>query len=177
MNTTIITLIIVAALVIVLVILYFHYNNLEIALRKECEAQNKNIENVHDAMWKIIQQKAQVSDQYREAFERIYPALVAGRYVNDKGGMMKWIQEDNPTFDTALYEDLMQAIEVQRTYFKAAQQRMLDLIRQRETLIESLPAKFFISNKSKIEYKVISSTRSKQIMETRIDDDVELFSK
>ena len=177
MNSTIITLIIVAALVIVLVILYFHYNNLEIALRKECEAQNKNIENVHDTMWKIIQQKAQVSDQYREAFERIYPALVAGRYVNDKGGMMKWIQEDNPTFDTALYEDLMQAIEVQRTYFKTAQQRMLDLIRQRETLIESLPAKFFISNKSKIEYEVVSSSKTKQVMDARLDDDVDLFSK
>ena len=177
MNSTIITLIIVAAIVLVLIILYFHYNNLEIALRKECEAQNKNIGNVHDAMWKIIQQKAQVSDQYREAFERIYPALVAGRYANDGGGMMKWIREDNPNFDTSLYDDLMQAIEVQRTYFKNAQQRMLDLIRQRETLIEPLPAKFFISNKSKIEYEVVSSSKTKQVMDARLDDDVVLFSK
>ncbi|MBO4645964.1 MAG: hypothetical protein J5642_05565 [Bacteroidales bacterium] len=174
MSTTAIVFIVIGALVVLLIGMYFSYNNKEIALRKESEAQKGKIESVHDTMWKIIKQKAQVSEKYKDAFEKIYPDLIRGRYANDQGGMMKWIKEQNPDFDTSLYRDLSQAIEVQRTIFSNAQQRMLDILRERETLIESLPAKFFISNKTKIDYEVISSTNTKTVMETRIDDDISL---
>ena len=174
MSSTAIILIIVGFFVVLLIGMYFSYNNKEIALRKEGEAQKGKIESVHDTMWKIIKQKAQVSEKYKDAFEKIYPDLIRGRYANDQGSMMKWIQEQNPNFDTSLYRDLSQAIEIQRTIFSNAQQRMLDILRERETLIESMPAKFFISNKTKIDYEVISSTNTKTIMETRIDDDINL---
>lgn len=174
MSSTAIILIIVGFFVVLLIGMYFSYNNKEIALRKESEAQKGKIESVHDTMWKIIKQKAQVSEKYKDAFEKIYPDLIRGRYANDQGSMMKWIQEQNPNFDTSLYRDLSQAIEIQRTIFSNVQQRMLDILRERETLIESMPAKFFISNKTKIDYEVISSTNTKTIMETRIDDDINL---
>ena len=174
MSSTAIILIIVGFFVVLLIGMYFSYNNKEIALRKESEAQKGKIESVHDTMWKIIKQKAQVSEKYKDAFEKIYPDLIRGRYANDQGSMMKWIQEQNPNFDTSLYRDLSQAIEIQRTIFSNVQQRMLDILRERETLIESMPAKFFISNKTKIDYEVISSTNTKTIMETRIDDDITL---
>jgi hypothetical protein len=90
---------------------------------------------------------------------------------------MKWIQEANPDFDTSLYRDLMQAIEVQRAYFNNAQERMLDVIRQRETLLNSMPACWFISDKSEIEYVIVSSTRSKTVMQTGLDDDLSMFEK
>ena len=174
MSSTAIILIIVGFFAVLLIGMYFSYNNREIALRKESEAQNGKIESVHDTMWKIIKQKAQVSEKYKDAFEKIYPDLIRGRYANDQGSMMKWIKEQNPEFDTSLYRDLSQAIEIQRTIFSNAQQRMLDILRERETLIESLPAKFFISNKTKIDYEVISSTNTKTVMGTRIDDDITL---
>lgn len=174
MSTTVIVLIIAGTLLVILIGMYFSYNNKEIALRKESNAQQGKIESVHDTMWKIINQKAQVSEKYKEAFEKIYPDLIRGRYSNDQASMVKWIQEQNPNFDTSLYLDLNQSIEVQRTCFSNAQQRMLDILRERETLIESLPAKFFISNKNKIEYIVISSTKTQSIMNSHIDDDIEL---
>lgn len=167
--------VIIAALV--LVGMYVSYNNREVALRKEADAQRNKIEGVHDQMWKVLQQKAGVTEQYRETFEKVYPEIIAGRYSGDQGTSMKWIQESNPDFDTSLYRDLMQAIEVQRAYFNQAQQRMLDIIRERETLLESIPAKFFISNTSKIEYTMVSSTRSKTVMVTGLDDEVDLFTK
>ncbi|MDD6472716.1 MAG: hypothetical protein PUF62_06755 [Bacteroidales bacterium] len=176
MSATLIAIIVIAVVVITLVGMYISYNNKEIALRKEAEAQRGKIESVHDKMWKTIQQKAGVTDQYRETFEKIYPDLISGRYANDESAM-KWVQESNPDFDTSLYRDLMQAIEVQRSHFNTAQERMLDVIRERETLIESIPAKFFISNKSTIDYTIISSTRTKTIIETGLDDDIELFAK
>lgn len=172
-----IAIIVVGVLVVVLVAMYFSYNNREIALRKEAEAQGGKIESVHDTMWKTLKQEAGVTDQYRKTFEELYPKLIAGRYSNEGGELMKMITESNPDFDTRLYDKLMQSIEAQRAYFASAQQRMLDILRERETLIESYPSRWFVSNKQKIEYEVISSTTSKETMQSRIDDDIELFGK
>lgn len=168
-------LIILGVVLLLLVVMYFHYNNREIALRKEAEAQQGKIESVYDTMWKTLKQEAGVTDQYRKTFEEIYPKLIAGRYSQDGKELMKFIQESNPEFDTRLYDKLMQSIEAQRAYFASSQQRMLDIIRERETLLEQMPSCWFISNKSKIEYEVISSTASKDTMVSRREDDVELF--
>lgn len=157
--------------------MYFSYNNEEVSLRKQAEAQRGKIENSYDAMWKIISQKAQVTDEYKEAFKEIYPDLIAGRYEKGDGNLMKWITEANPEFDTSLYKDLMQSIEVQRMAFQKVQDKMLDLIREHETLISTMPGKWFISNKASIEYTIVSSTKSKMTMETGIDDDIDLFKK
>ena len=88
---------------------------------------------------------------------------------------MKWIQEANPNFDTSLYKDLAQSIEIQRTEFQKVQERMIDIKREHEVLLTTVPSKWFISNKTPIEYTIISSTRSKVVMETGLDDDVSLF--
>ncbi len=176
MTSTGILIIVAAVVAIVIISMYFTYNNKEINLRKEAEAQLGKIESVHDKMWKVIKQKANVTEQYREMFEKVYPDIIAGRYSGDGAMSMKWIHEANPAIDTALYKDLMQAIEIQREHLNIAQTRMLDVIREREALIESYPSRWFISNKEKIEYEVITSTRSKTVMNTRIDDDIEMFS-
>ena len=174
MTPSLIIIVAVAAILLVLLIMFFTYNNKEIYLRKEADAQRKKIESTHDKMWKVIKQKAEVSDKYRETFERVYPEIIAGRY-SDGSSAMKWIQEANPNFDTSLYNDLMQAIEIQRTHLHNAQTRMLDVIRERASLIESYPSRWFITNKSEIEYEVISSTKTHNMVETRVDDDVDVF--
>ncbi|WQJ53746.1 MAG: virion structural protein [Wendovervirus sonii] len=157
--------------------MYFSYNNQEVELRQQAEAQRGKVEANFDAMWKIISQQAQVTDEYKEAFKEIYPALIEGRYSQGDGTLMKWIQESNPDFDASLYKTLMQTIEIQRISFTKDQARMLDIIREHKTLCETYPGKWFISNKTPIEYTIISSTKSKITMETGIDDDVDLFGK
>lgn len=157
--------------------MYFSYNNKEVALRQQAEAQRGKIEGTFDAMWKIISQQAQVSNEYKDAFKEIYPELIAGRYSQGDGSLMKWIKEANPEFDASLYKTLMQTIEVQRLQFLKTQERMLDIIREHETLCQTYPSKWFVTNKTPIEYTVISSTKSKMTMETGIDDDVQLFNK
>ena len=155
--------------------MYFSYNNQDARLRAQAEAQRGKIEGVHDKMWKVLQQKAQVSNEYKNAFSEIYPALIEGRYSQGDGSLMKWIQEANPNFDTSLYKDLMQSIEIQRTEFAKVQERMLDIIREHNVLLTTVPSKWFISNKEQIEYTIISSTRSKTVMTTGLDDNVSLF--
>ena len=167
----------VLVLGITAVSMYFSYNNQEVTLRQQAEAQRGKIEGTFDTMWKIISQQAQVSNEYKDAFKEIYPELIAGRYSQGDGSLMKWIKEANPEFDASLYKILMQTIEVQRLQFLKTQERMLDLIREHETLCQTYPSKWFITNKTPIEYTVISSTKSKMTMETGIDDDVQLFNK
>ena len=156
---------------------YLSYNNQEISLRKQAEAQLGKVEGVFDTMWKTISQQAQVSNEYKDAFKEIYPDLIAGRYSQGDGSLMKWIQEANPEFDTSLYKQLMQTIEVQRLQFQKSQERMLDIIREHETLCKTYPGTWFIKNKVPIEYTIISSTKTKLTMETGVDDDVDLFKK
>ena len=175
MTPSLIIIVAAVAILLILLIMFFTYNNKEIYLRKEADAQRKKIESTHDKMWKVIKQKAEVSDKYRETFERVYPEIIAGRY-SDGSSAMKWIQEANPNFDTSLYNDLMQAIEIQRTHLHNAQTRMLDVIRERASLIESYPSRWFITNNSEIEYEVISSTKTHNVVETRVDDDVDVFN-
>lgn len=167
--------IIVCCIAFVGAVMYFGYNNTDARIRAQAEAQRGKIEGVHDKMWKTLQQKAQVTNEYKDAFAEIYPALIEGRYSQGDGSMMKWIQEANPNFDTSLYKDLMQSIELNREEFRKVQERMLDIIREHDVLLSTIPSKWFVRNKEKIEYTVISSTRSKVVMETGIDDDVKLF--
>lgn len=171
-----IALIVVGVIVIALVAMYFAYNNREVALRKEADAQRGKIESVYDTMWKTLKQEAGVTDQYRQTFEKIYPELIAGRYSGNNNELFRMIQEQNPNFDTRLYDKLMQSIEVQRALFASSQQRMLDIIRERETLLEQMPSKWFISDRSKIEYEVITSDVTAEVVRTRRENDIELFS-
>ena len=157
---------------------YFSYNNKEITLRTQAEAQRGKVEGVHDKMWKVLQQKAQVSNEYKDAFTEIYPAIMEGRYSgNGDGSLMKWVTEQNPNFDVSLYKDLMQSIEVLRTEFQKNQERMLDLIREHSTLCNTYPARWFIKNTEAIQYTIVSSSKSKVVMDTGLDDDVDLFKQ
>lgn len=119
MSESLIVILSIVTVVIILVIMYFSYNNKEIALRKEAEAQRGKIETVRDRMFQIVREQANVSSEYREAFEKIYPEIISGRYQNG-GEMMKWIQEANLQFDTRLYQTVSNSIEVQRTAFTLA---------------------------------------------------------
>ena len=98
--------VLLVALSLIGVSMYFSYNNQDAKIRAQAEAQRGKIEGVHDKMWKTLQQKAQVTDEYKDAFKEIYPALIEGRYSQGDGSMMKWITEANPDFDTSLYKDI-----------------------------------------------------------------------
>ena len=69
-----IIIIIIIAIAILMIVMYFTFNNREVALRKEAEAQEGKITSVHDTMWKIIKEKAGVAEKYRETFEKISSA-------------------------------------------------------------------------------------------------------
>lgn len=176
MNLKTITILVAIGLFFASLIIYFgtkwHYENEEVALREQAEAQRGKVEAVYDEMWKIISEQANIADKYQESFRQIYTEIISGRYSQGDGTLMKWIQERNPTLDASLYKKVMNSIEIQRENFTNQQTRMLDIIREHKTLVLTKPGSFFLSDIKEIEFTVISSTRAKKVMETGIDDEL-----
>lgn len=57
MSLTLIVIIVIAAVVIIYLGLYFSYNNRDINLRKEADAQRQKIESTYDKMWKTLSKR------------------------------------------------------------------------------------------------------------------------
>jgi hypothetical protein len=147
-------------------------------LRNKVVAQEQVRAGYFDKMWKIINQKAQVADQYKDAFREIYPSLIEGRYGNEQGGMlMKWITEHNPQFDVSLYKDLMHSIEAERTGFFLEQKKLTDLAREHQDVRTTFPSKIFVGHRSAIVVTIITSDVTDKVISSGKENDIELFKK
>ena len=154
---------------------YYSANSREISKRNLAEAEIEKVEIIHDQVFKTISQNAQVTMKYTESFEKIFIGIMEGRYDNGGGEMMKWIQENNPNFNDSMFRDLMDDIKVLREKFADQQIKVEDVIREHKTLCEDPWWSMFIKNKTPIEYEVISSAVTKKVIETREDNDIDLF--
>lgn len=157
----------------VVTIMYFTYNNREIDLSTQITAQNKVIENYYDKMWKILKQKAGITEKYRDSFKDIYVGIMKGRYSDGGGEMMKWIQESNPQFDASLYKDLMNSVEVERTGFYNAQNRLIDMSREHTNLLRKAPSRWFIDAQP-IPIRIITSDQTESVIKSGKDNNIEL---
>lgn len=157
--------------------MYVNTTNTEIRLHEHYDAKKKDVTNVYDAVWKTISQTAQVSEDYRSSFDSIYTHIMSDRYSKGDGSLMKWITESNPQFNTKLYERLAEVIESKRAEFKNAQTELLDVARNYNTYISVFPNRLFLSDKKKLDVKLILSTRTNTAAETGVDDDTDLFKK
>ena len=180
MSTKKIVAIVTSIVGVLTIIILFSMNisieNKEIDLRALTEAQNKRCEAYFDKMWKILKQKAGVTDQYKNAFKDIYPKLIEGRYSQGDGSLMKWVQESNPTFDASMYKDLMKSIEIERTGFFNEQSVLIDMQREHKTYLLKAPNRWFLADNLKpVEIKVITSSKTDEVYRTGKEDDVELF--
>jgi len=158
--------------------MYISNTNREVDLRTGIEAQQKKCKTHFDNMWKILKEKAGVTDQYKQTFEDIFPKLIAGRYTgNGDGSLMKWVTESNPTFDASMYKDLMQSISIERTGFINEQDLLIDKSREHTALLHKIPSKWFLSDIKEIPIQVISSSRTDEAYTTGQENDFELFDK
>lgn len=169
----------VVVIAVVLVIMFFSmsisYSNREAKLVNQFNMEMKNREATFDNMFKDISQIAQIAEEYKESFKDIYVHITSERYDKDDGVVMKWIQESNPQFDTKLYDRLANTIEVRRQEFLLVQRKLMDIENQHNNMLDVFPSSLFLSGKQRLDYQVISSTHAKKVMETGVDDDIELF--
>jgi len=169
----------IGALIIVIltaIIMYFTISNSEVRLRSQVDAQKKNVEAVFDNTWKIIQQQAQVSSEYKDSFREIYSEIMGERYDNARGGaLMSWITEQNPNFDVSLYKTLQISIEAQRTNFTREQKKLIDLKREHDVYLTVFPNSLFVGGRPKIEITIITTEKTKEVYRTSEENDVNLF--
>lgn len=149
----------------------------EIRLRNLANAEIQKVEIIHDEVFKVISQNVQVTDKFKKDFEEIYTKIMEGRYSGNSRdeSLMLWMKENNPQYSTELYLKLMIDIEVLRNKFSVQQIKIQDIIREHNNLIQDPIKSFFIKNIEPIEYIVISNTVTKDVVEKRIDDNINLF--
>ena len=60
--------------------------------------------------------------------------------------------------------------------FLNSQEKIIDIEREHNNLLDVVPSKWFMnSDVKRLDFKVISSTQSKKVMKTRLDDNIEVF--
>ena len=170
-----------AGLALVLVVLvggYFimsiSYSNTEIRLRNQIAAQQDANAVIYDKVWKVIAQKAQVTEKAKDSFKEMYVPLMEGRYARG-GSFMKWIKEHNPQFDFSLFKDLMNSIEALRAEFANVQIRLRDLKREHDNLIGTFPGSWFLSDRKPIKVQLVTSGQTQKTFETGEENEINVF--
>lgn len=157
-------------------LMYVSASNSEIRLRNQVVAQQTACEAYYDKLWKVLQQKAGVTDQYKDGFKEIYTELISGRY-DDQNLLFKFVTESNPTFDPSLYKDLMASIEGERNGFLMEQRRLIDLDREHKTMRAVFPGSLFVGSRPDVGITVVTSERTEQVFTEGQENDIELFKR
>lgn len=165
----------VVLMVITLLLMDINYDNAHQRLLADIKAQEQKIESNYDKMFKTIAQQAQVTKNYFSEFKEIYKGIMVGRY-GDGGSkaMWQWLKEANPQAPSDLHIKLMNTIEASRTSFDREQQRLANMSAEDKKLFTTKPAKWFTSGEPR-EITIISSTKAKKVIETGVDDDIDVF--
>lgn len=163
-----------------LVMTFFNYKNQAVQLENLAKAAQDDNKVVFDKTWKVLQQKAGVTDKYSESFKSIYVDLMDARYgAEDKNGspLFKFIRESNPNFDQALFLDLSRSIESLRNEFANSQKRLIDIKREHDNLRTVFPGSLFLSfaGVRELEITIVTSSKTEKVFQTGKEDDVNLF--
>jgi len=159
-----------AVIALVIFIMDISYQNAYERIDQDIEAQYKKIESNYEKMSRVILQQAGIVNKYSNDFKEIYKGMMTGRY-GEKGSqaMWQWIKEQNPQIDSAIYQKLMTTVEAQRQEFDRMQKKVSDMVAESNKMLRTAPSKWFVDGVIK-EAKVVSSSKTKVIMDTGIDD-------
>lgn len=175
-----IAVIVIALLVVVGVplMMSIHYHNAQIESKNLVLQKQTACEAHFDMMWKSIQQVASVPEAAKESFKAMYEPLITGRYAVDSSGpVMKWIKEENPTFDWSLYKNVQSTIEAQRISFFKDQEMLLDVNREYKNLIQTVPGSWFLDPTDTILVVIITSDKTEDAYKTGKENDIDIYGK
>jgi hypothetical protein len=160
---------------LIAVLVVISYQNSEVRLRNAAQAQQQANEAVFDNLWKTVSQQAQVSNEYKDSFGKIWKEIIAGRYDNNHGSMASFIKEHNPEFSPALYKKLMNTIEASRKDFLNNQKRLIDIHREHQNLVNTFPGSLVCSNKT-LDIVIMTSDKTQDAFHHG-ENNVEVFGK
>ena len=156
---------------------YISYKNDHVRVHNLAEAQQKANEVTYDKAWKVIQQQAGVTSEYKDSFKEVFLAMTQARYQADSDNLlMKWVQENNPTFDSSLFKQLSSSIEAQRNEFANEQKKLLSVKQEHDNIVGTFPGSLFLDS-AQLEVKIVTSNKTEVTFATGKEDDIDLFDK
>lgn len=157
------------------------YYNQSVDLKYSFEEKMFERTAFYTKMSTIISQKAKVAERNDSSFKDVVNAIMGAR-EDGANVMFKWIKEANPAASfsevSKLFADLSRTIESQREGFFEEEKMIQDIVKQHNVLLERFPSSlvFTFLGVQHLEYKPIQSTKGKKVMESGIDDNVEVFN-
>jgi len=179
MKTNIVIGSIVAILLFLIIVGFTSYSNTEVDFRTAIKASQQNNRVVYDRVWKTIQQQASVSNEYAADFQAIYKDIMKARNEDSQKLLAKFVKEANPNFDSSLFKKLMVTIESNRLDFEREQKHLIDLSREHNRMLQTLPGSMFLSllGRKEIDITLVTSSKTENAFKNGEDNDVELFDK
>lgn len=172
-----------ALLGVILLVMGVSFHNKDAVQRNLVTTKQTDNTSEMDAMWKIIEQNAQVTTEQKQALVEIFNGYADARTPQDGGKLMLWVKEAIPNAEptSKAYIQLMNTITAQREGFKFRQKELLDLNRERNTTLDKFPGSLLAmvcpGDHKKINVVIVTSTRTQDAFKTGKDDDVDLFKK
>jgi hypothetical protein len=152
--------------------LYFvfdvHYNNLHVTYHNLYAADSAKIENRLFTMWNIIRDQYSIKEEYYKEFRDI--AIVHRDAFRQDGEIARWIQTNFQQLDASIYRKLMASIESERHGLENTQNDILNVCKFHNDLVSTRISCWFIADKSRLEWIVISNEETREIMQTRRDE-------
>jgi hypothetical protein len=169
---------IVVFILLLVFLMNMSYTNGQITRRNLTTAQQDVCRAHFDKMWKTIQQTAQLPDAAKDGFREMYTPLIEGRYNTERGGaLMSWIQEQNPNFDWALYENVQIVIKSERESYFQEQRKLIDFQRNHKNYIQMVPNRWFLDENDTIPIVIITSQVTEDTYKTGQENNINVFEK
>lgn len=143
--------------------------NSAIDLENQFVAAKDNREVMYDKLVKTVQEKFAVANIERSSVIKIMEASVAGR----KGGDLFKVVKEQPgmtNLDSGLYRDVVATIEGQRDQFARSQQVIMQIVKEHKDLRMKIPSCWIVGSRPELIWTVVSSTGTKDTMNSGVDD-------
>ena len=138
-------------------------------------AAHEDLQNVHASIFNQIKSQGLSVEKYGDMVTKAINAAIEGRYgKNGSQAAMQWIQENNPTIDSKVFEKLQVVIEAGYNKFEEAQRTKIDKIRVYDNTLDSFftgfVAKSIMGFPKKVTAdmrKTITSAETSEMMKTK----------
>lgn len=168
------------ALVLSVVGMYVSNANYANTMENRIVAQYDVNRNVLSNYTTRIMEMAQIPAMARDDLLEVVSATFEGRYGADGSqAVFQFIQEQNMSIDSRLYERIQTSMEAGRNEFQTSQNRLIDLKRQYETSMGFVVKGFFIqlAGYPKIDldrYSIIVEGTTQERFDTGVDRAIQL---
>jgi hypothetical protein len=170
----------VALVAVIFVSMLLGFRSDAVSLQNRVEAQHVSNKSNYDSMWKKFKEMTQVTELQAEQFKDVYTGLIQGRN-QDSGLLFKMVQEQNPTLSPEVYNNLQREIASSRNVFDNNQNKVIDIIREYNTRIETgtgfIFNVFFSFKHLDANQFIITSDRTQDAFTNKKDDVINLKGK